>query len=221
MNEDEFKNVRDKLLSDREEPSESSIEKVSFEDLFGSEEKPESKAQPQTATLSPKPPEEKQPATEEERTTLNLGQIRRLISSYRYRIADAERRVQELRAKLLGLETEYKALVGEAVPPPSPPREEEPAEPVKSQTPRRPKVSSGQAQARRANASWGDAHAIDLEEAAWRILTETGKSMPLWRIASAIRRKGFSTPFTESSLGTVVKQSKRLGFTGEGHIYIK
>jgi hypothetical protein len=217
MNDKDLENVREKLFADVEEEPETETQKVTFEDLFkkGGEGR---KVPPKPAGPVAEEPTEEAPATEEERMTLNLGQIRRLIAAHRWRIADAERRVDDLRVKLAGLETEYKALVNE----PAPPEARRASEPVavEEKKPRKVRTASGPSPQRN-DSSWKDAASISLEEAAWRILIEQGKSLPLWRIASAIRRKGYPAEFTESGLSACVRKSTRLGFTGEGHIYIK
>ncbi len=227
MNDNEITDLRKKLFSDVEEKTEPEEDRVSIDDIFeGKEAPPESSREtPPTPPVAPAPPEEEEPKTEEERATLNLRQIRKLIAAYRYHLAEAERRVNELRMKLAGLDTEYKALVGESPLPPPPAPEPAPASPAEapapSPAPRHPQASPPAGRARRAESPWEDAGDIQLEEAAWRILIEMGKSMPLWRIASAIRRKGFPGAFSESTLDTEVKKSGRLGFTGQGHVYLK
>jgi hypothetical protein len=221
MNDKEFDNIRKKLFPEAEEKKvEPAPEKISFQDLFKEQEeegptKPLAKPEP----VSVETAVEEVPDTPEERARLNLKQIKKLISEYRWWLAEAEKRVGDLRAKLVGLETEYRVLKGAApAARPLPPETPAPAEERAAPAPAPRKKASP---ARKTNAVWSDADSISVEEAAWRILTEQGKSMPLWRIASAIRRKGFAGEFTESSLGSVVRNSTRLGFTGEGHIYIK
>lgn len=215
MRQKEFDDLRKRIFSDVEEEEEPDVEKVTFEDLFNAQEVRPLREAP--APRPPEPVEEDKPQTEEDRTVLNLRQIKRLISAYRYRLAEAERRVGELRMKVAGLETEYRAIVGEPAPPPQ--REPAPAPPRR--TPDPPAQPAPKRTRKPTAALWEDAGEIGLEEAARRILIEQGKSMPLWRIASAIRRKGYSKEVSESALDAEIKKSDRLGFTGLGHVYIK
>jgi hypothetical protein len=232
MEENDLQDLRKKIFSDVEPSKPLAAEQGLLLGILKAD--PREAPEPTAAILADAAPAEAptaaaEPApslTEEEREALTLREVKMLISEYRLRIAESERRLVDLRYRLAGLETEYKAVMGEPVTAPPPPP---PAPPAAVQSPApAPPAAAPPASAspapkgpRPRPRAWEDSNEISLEEAAWRILTELGKSLDPWRVVAAVKRRGFRRPFTEEALVKECRKSTRLGISAGGNIYLK
>ncbi|MCU0722113.1 MAG: hypothetical protein MUC63_00595 [Planctomycetes bacterium] len=226
MEDKDVQDLRKRLFSDVEE--EKPQPQTGLLDLFkanvgGSTEEAEAPEEEAGESGAPPAPASVPPSTsltEEEREALTLREIKLLIAEYRLRIAESERRLAELRYRLAGLETEYRAVIGEPVSPLPPPPPPMPAPAPAAPEP--PPAAAAPARAVRPRPrAWDDSGTISLEEAAWRILTEQGKSLAPWRVVAAVKRHGFRRAFTEEALVKECRGSARLGISAGGNIYLK